>query len=360
MKRLNSNSVEPSAVEQNRLAAFLQADTEQLAGIGQSGSRFPPSPKFIEREIRTVQELSLSDELLGWVDRYSTVGKRNGYLWTWCRRGVEITTLSCVPESQADYLADTKVLGVMLDVLLDDVADESKSGELLESLLSIPDSSPSGREEIQTLPSEVRDYAELTLSVWNEIQNRVQQFPRYTEFAAALQFDYRQLFNAMRYSLLLNNDPSLLNLTEHDLYLPHNMHMMISATMDVMCSPDFDHRELGTLREAVWRSQYMGRIGNLVTTWEREIKEDDYTSGVFAAAMTAGSLSPEKLTSPNRAEVEQAIRDGRHEEFFLKRWEQCRQELLLMQPRLRSVDLGQMVAGLEKLICLHLGSRGLK
>ncbi len=323
-----------------------------------TGEQFPPTLETIEREIAIVRELTLSDELLAWVERYSQVGIRNKYLWNWCWRGVEVTTLSCVPESQRAELADTKVLGVMLDVLLDDVADENGSSDFLECLLAIPYGPQISQKALQPFTPAQRAYAELTQAVWVEIQRRVERYPRHQEFAAALQFDYRQLLNAMRYSLLLNSDPSLLNLTEHDLYLPHNMHMMISATMDVMCSTDFDHRELGALREAIWRAQYMGRIGNLVTTWEREIDEQDYTSGVFASAVSSGSLSAEKLLAPNREEIEHAIRSGQHEEFFLRRWQQCREDLLLMQPKLHSVNLGQLITGLENLICLHLGSRG--
>ena len=151
-----------------------------------------------------------------------------------------------------------------------------------------------------------------------------------------------------------------MNLTEHDLYLPHNMHMMISATMDLMCSPEFDHSELGTVREAVWRAQYMGRIGNLVTTWEREIGQGDYTSGVFASLLSAGDLSPAELESGDRALIDRTIREGRHEQRFLQRWARCRDEILLLQPRVRSIDLGGLIAGLERLICLHLASRGAK
>ena len=334
------------------------AVTAAIADHQPAQTEFIPSPERIQKEISFVLNKTISSDLQSWVDRYGAVGKRNTYLWPWCRRGVEITTMSCVEPDLYDHVCDTKVLGVMLDVLLDDVADQKGDTRLLEHMVAIPYGQAA--TTIDDFAPELRGYVQLTVDVWNEIQRRIRQYPCYETYADLIRYDYLQLMNAMRYSHLLNRIPSLLNLAEHDLYLPHNMHMMISAMIDLSASPSFDHRELGHLRDAVWHAQYMGRIGNLTTTWQREVGEGDYTSGVFARAVAVGDLTVEDLLEGDRQRIEHAIREGRHEEFFLQRWQEHRRELLEKQSRLRSVNLQQLVAGLERLICLHLGSRGYK
>jgi hypothetical protein len=55
-----------------------------------------------------------------------------------------------------------------------------------------------------------------------------------------------------------------------------------------------------------------------------------------------------------------AIREGGHEEFFLRRWAQLRERLIALAPRVKSVDLTKLRLGYERLIRLHLGSRGYK
>ncbi|MFQ5730855.1 MAG: hypothetical protein ACE5KM_02755 [Planctomycetaceae bacterium] len=346
-------------VRQDRIISAVFEGADSRDGIEErDGAGLAPSDEDIQRAIAGVVEQAISPELRVWIKKYAEIGNRDDFLWKWCRRGVEVTTLPCTDADLREDVCDTKVLGVMLDVLLDDVADEQRDPAFLEYLLQLLDGTPA--EGSLQLSADQRRYAEATADVWSEIHARLHRYPRHAEYAAVLQFDYRQLFNTMRYSQLLNGDPALLNLTEHDLYLPHNMHMMVSASMDLMCSPAFNHAELGTLREAAWRAQYMGRIGNLVTTWEREIGQRDYTSGVFASIVSAGDVAPAEIAAGDRSLIERAIRDGRHERRFLQRWRRCRDEILMLQPRVRSVDLGSLVSGLETLICLHLGSRGAK
>lgn len=317
-----------------------------------------PTSEQISAEIEHVLGKQLSKPLQHWVERYSKVGRRTPYLWTWARQGVEVTTLPCVDIALYDEVCDTKVLGVILDTLLDDVADQQGNGALLERLLQLPFDDSARLSGPKTSPED--DYVAFTYEVWEEIKRRVRSLPRYEQYAQLLRYDYLQLFNVMRFSVLVNEDVALLNLAEHDLYTPHNMHIMISATMDLMCSPSFDRREVGTLRDAVWHAQCMGRIGNLVTTWERELGEGDFTSGVYASALAAGDITVDQLEGNELSGVAAAIRAGGHEELFLERWAQCRQRLVDLRPRVKSIDLGKLLTGYERLICLHLGSRGYK
>jgi hypothetical protein len=104
----------------------------------------------------------------------------------------------------------------------------------------------------------------------------------------------------------------------------------------------------------------MGRIGNLITTWERELGDGDYTSGVYARALAEGDVTLEMLRSQDKDAIARAIRGGGHEEYYLARWENFRRRLIELAPRVRSVDLKKLLAGYERLIRLHLGSRGYK
>jgi hypothetical protein len=317
-----------------------------------------PKPEEIQAEIAHVLNKQLNADLIRWVDGYAQVGKRNLYLWKWVRQGVEVTTLSCVTPELFDAACDIKVLGVVLDVLLDDIADRGGDPELLEQLLAAPFNDD--RLQLKNVRAEDRAYAEFTIDLWQEIKRRTKRLPLFSQYARLWRYDYLQLFNGMRYSHLINEEVALLNLAEHDLYSPHNMHIIVSSTVDLMCSPRFDRNDLGRLRDAIWHAQFMGRIGNLVTTWERELADGDYTSGIYARALAEGDVTLQMLKDRDAVAIRNAINAGGHETFFLERWAQLRRRLVELAPRVRSVDLAKLLQGYDRLIRLHLGSRGYK
>ena len=333
-------------------AAFLEAKPVR------SQVTLPPPPERLEAASRRVLESQLSGYFQGWVARYDQVGRRASYLWKWCRRAVEITTLPCVPASMRQDLCDVKALGVMWDVLLDDLADQGGNPQLLEELLSLPQGRTN--RDFSRFSADEQRYAAFACEVWDEVIDQVSCYPCYADYQELLRFDYLQLCNVMRYSHLLNGSPSLLNLTEHDLYTPHNMHIMICSTIDLAASPSFDSHELGWMRQIVWHAQCMGRIGNLVTTWERELGENDFTSGVYARALAQGNLTLQDLLDPRPEHIRSAIVDSRAEQSYLQSWARLHATILDLQPRVRSLDVREYLAGFEELICLHLASRGRK
>lgn len=351
----------PAFAKTPNTRATSSLDTATVADSSRESviADFVPTASAIQQQVDIVLSMPLSDELKSWIARYGDVGQRGGpYLWSWCRRGVEVVGMSCVPVEQRQHLADTKFFGAMLDVLLDDIADKGGDPVFLEHLIELYRGDP--RTPRSAFSPEQQAYSRFTEDLCAELQRRARQLPRYAEFEALLDFDYAQMFNAMRYSNLLNANPELLNLAEHDHYLPHNMYMVIFSTLDLMSSPEFDRAELSVVREAALKAQYMGRIGNLVTTWQREIGERDFSSGVFALAVSKGLLTVKQLESGSPQWIEDVIQSGKNEPFFLTRWQDYRRDLLKLGTRIKSVDLAALVNGLEKLLCLHLGSRGSK
>jgi len=318
----------------------------------------PIDTNRLDAAIDRVRRQPLPATLDFWVNEYGDVGDRDPFLWKWCLEGVRLTALPCVDPGLRDANNVTKVLGVMVDVLLDDVADQSGPARYLEELLKIPFATR--RPDFAGFSPKQQAYAETLRRVWEAIVGRVQDYPRYGEFRELMRYDYLQLLNTMRYSHMLNRDPQLLNIVEHDLYLPHNMHMMVSGTLDLMCSSGFDRSELGQVREALWHAQCMGRIGNLITTWERELADRDFTSGVFAFAVREGILTVQEFIDADIEVLRKAIASHDCESFFLNRWQEHRNRIVSSAGSVRTVDLNQFVAGLEQLLEIHLGSRGLK
>ncbi|MCA9513307.1 MAG: hypothetical protein KC635_00035 [Myxococcales bacterium] len=325
----------------------------------QDALRFdPPTPVDATELMKSVAALELPAAYEPFIALYQTVGKRNVFLWRWVHQGLVLTTLPTVDPAHRDRVLLAKFLGVMFDVLLDDVADVRRDYAFLQQLIRIP-FAPHRVDRSLVKPDDVA-YLEVTEQVWAAIAAETEQLPRYAELADLWEFDYGQLLNCMRYAVVTMNDPRRINSTEHDLYQPHNMHMMINGTIDLMASPGFDLAEVGRLREVLWSGQMMGRIGNMMTTWQREIADGDLTSGVFCRALDAGALTPEDLVDPDKASVERRIIESQIEQGLFREWAKRRTQVAEHGQRLRSMSVQGLLDGLQRLFQMHLASRGLK
>lgn len=315
------------------------------------------SPDALAAERRAILGKQFSRELAPWIAAYESIGQRNGYIWKWCLHGVELTTLASVIPALSPDACDTKVLAGMLNVLVDDVADQRGQGDLLAELLKLTHHDVPQLNKFNTAE---RRYGEFTCEIWSEVWRRAKRYPCYDPYAALLQFDLAQLFNTVHYSHLVNSNPYILNVVEHDDYSPQGMGLLSFAMIDLMCSPEFSVSDLGRLREAMWHAQWMARIGNLMTTWQREVNDHDYTSGVFAHAVSTHDLTVDQLLHESPAEIAAAITRGGHEAYFLRRWRGHRVHFQRLFHEVKSVDLGITLRGLDRLLQTELVSRGAK
>jgi transketolase C-terminal domain/subunit len=310
-----------------------------------------------EAERLAVLDCDLSPDVMRWIDTYVAIGKRDLYLWRWARRGAELTTLPCVAPERVAHGCDTKVLSIMLCVLLDDIADLHGRGEFLNFLVNVVCNLRA--DDFASLPSDERRYAEAAYELAQEYERRIQNYPHYHEYQELLRYDAAQFSNTLQYSHLLNRNASYLNLAEHDLYLPHNMHMMSFATLDLMCTEGFPRQEIGKVREAAWHGQCMGRIGNLLSTWRRELVQKDLTSGIFARAVARGDLTLEQIAGGDAEQIEELLRGGMHEYYFVRRWQHHRDCMETALGSVRGLSLLSLLEGHDRFFQMHLGSQGL-
>ncbi|MCS6915642.1 MAG: PilZ domain-containing protein [Myxococcales bacterium] len=319
---------------------FFTAD--HLPGLRTRIAHYTPSP-LLEQYIAGYAEIGMKH--------------RQRFIWQFTRVGVEVEMLPCVDPELADLVNDIKTLGVMVDVLLDDLADEVRDRRRLETLISLLEYRLTG---LGGPPSPTGDrYADFGVHLWEQMWRMAEKLPRYEEFAPLLRFDWQQMFISMRYALLLSEVPLAQNMPEQDTYIPHSMHMMCNATLDLMCSSRFCTSDLSVLRRAVRVAQRMGCISNMLTTWERELATGDFTSAVFGYAFHRRILSHAEARALPPAVVAERIRAAHLQRYFLLDFENLRSYLLGLAGECHSVDLARFTWSLDDLLMLHLSGTGL-
>jgi hypothetical protein len=308
---------------------------------------------------RTIGDVELPPTVRTFVDRYDrVVGHRDRFLWKWIHNLFDEFTLSCVPHDVRDEVRERKSLLTILVTTLDDLAERNDGGDAFDHVRWIPFERPTHPHVAEeTVDPELYEFV---ADLWEAIESGIERAPRYGEFADVFEYDLGQTVNAMAYARLLNDNPAMANRTETDRYDAYNMSMFPYACLDLMHAPAFERRELGALRSLLSELQQMARIGNWLTTWERELAEGDFSSGIVVCAIRRRVITASEAKAGNVEALVDRITAHGIESEFIREWEIRQKAARKQATELRSVDGEALVTGLETVMNHHLASDGYK
>nr|WP_305148739.1 hypothetical protein [Halobellus inordinatus] len=260
---------------------------------------------------------------------------------------------------------------VLFVTILDDLLEKYRDYETFDAIVSLAragDRLDGGDGVGVEARSDAVDdeYVAFAARVWETLVSRLERGPKFQQYVPRFRFDVRQIVTAIEYSTLVIERPE--QATVHDLrrYETHNMGMHSYLDIDLMHASADLARATADLRAAVDAAQQMARIGNWVSTWEREVLEGDVSSGVVVAALERGVVHPEDLPNPDDPDAEAAARvidridDHDLESEFLDEWNVQYRRLETLRDRIDAVDLGPFVEGTKEVLRYHLASRGFK
>lgn len=311
--------------------------------------------------VHEIEQVDLPPSLERVADEYDeVVGERDRFLWKWIHSLLEAFTLSSVPDDQFEHVRALKTAFTVYITVLDDLVEKRSDIRTFEQARRLPECP----ERVDYFASGVdTDVLEFTASVWSQIESALVEAPRHDSFREVFAFDLRQAFNSIDYARLANENLAMANLEGAFNYGSHNMVLFPYTDIDLMFSPGFDCSELGTLREVVWEVQEMARIGNWLTTWERELKEGDYTAGTVVYALRRDVVTAEELASASTedaVELAERIRRANVEDYFLAEWQRRFESVSRRRLATETVDLDAFVRGMETVMTYHLASQGHK
>ncbi len=288
---------------------------------------------------------------------FGGLGRREMYLWQWTYTAADLTKIAANNETFVDKkLVNTiKTLGVMWDVLIDDIADDM---EIPQAKLLLP-YALGEEKDYQKLEPKMRKYLEFADHVLEQVFKLARQLPGFERHKESLTQHYEKLKDNFRYSLAIRIDPNVIQLDNYIHILSHNMHMIINGIIDLMAADYHQPFNSDSKEHALfWCGQRMGRIGNSVTTYEYEIPRGDYTSEVVAFALNYGFIRAKDLV--NNEKVLMTIKGCDLESLLWHLWEDYRNKLHLLSDELDGLNVREYINGLFQLRQLHQASRGKK
>ncbi len=323
------------------------------------------SSKRSSNPIEQIQNHELPADCLLLVESYDDiVGDRNRFLWRWAHHLFPKLTLSSVDAGDVGALQDAKLRALMFVSILDDIGEMHQDHATFQEAAKIPFDHQTVDDDRDAVDTDVLTFAN---DVWEQFAPTIANGPRAGAFEEFVAFDMKQVLNAIDYSYVANQNIEFVTESELQTYDAHNMMLYIFADVDLVHSPGFDRTELSTFRRVIEHAQRMVRIGNWVTTWEREVYEGDFISGIVAHALDEGIVSVEELRAarddggPTDPEtIVEAIRGHDVEDVFHRQWEDELTAAREFEDEIDTVDTGAYLDGIERVMEYHRASRGLK
>ena len=320
-----------------------------------------PSQSEIRELLEEIQEHKLPEDIATLVNEYQALrDARPLFMWKWVHHLAPNNSLPCVPADSRERTAGLKTLLILYITILDDTLEKRHDRETFHRIAQIP-----YRHSESAAASEESQAVAFARRLWESIESDLASAPAYETYRELFLFDLKQAINAIEYSELVISNPELATVGDLERYESHNMVMLAYADIDLMFSHADFSSDIAPLREAIMTAQQMARIGNWVSTWERELKEGDFSAGPIVYALEHDIVTEDMLTAATRdpdaaAYTIEQITDAGIEKHFLHRWERCYHELVSLNNTLEEMDLSEFIAGTEQVLRYHLASRGLK
>lgn len=345
-----------------------------MTGLGDGTYTEGPLAEIIEfanspraaREMGDVAQVDLPDNVAELVDDYCRLrGSRDPFIWKWVYRLTPKFTFPFVRDDRADDVREVKTVATLFLTLLDDVLEKERDVETFQEAAKIPYPYQRVDLEREGVDAEYISFAE---RVWETLASELAEAPRWEEYRDLFRHDLRQALDAIEFSHLGMREPRLLGPGELTRKTAHNMLMFAYADLDLSYAATTPGDDLALLREAVWEAQLMARIGNWLSTWERELGEHDYSSGVVVRALREGVVTYDDLdaleSGPYPEETYDRlvgqIRAADVEEELLAEWQRHYEELTDVAAELETVDIEPYVRGMCDVLRYHLASEGMK
>lgn len=321
-----------------------------------------PDQADVETLLSEIVEHDLPPAVNTLVDEYQSIqDARPPFMWKWVHHLAPQNTLPVVADRFRDRVPIDKTLTILFVTLLDDRLEKRGDRTTFAELAKIPELGQGADPDRDGVNGE---YVRFTQKVWETLIERIEDAPRYAEYLDLFRFDVKRAIMAIEYSDLTIRDPSLATMDDLERIESHNMVMFAYADIDLMHA-EADHRsDLADIREIVWIAQQMARIGNWVSTWERELAEGDWSAGPLVHALNGGVVTQTELREAatddhTRETVTERVREAGIEDEFLARWERRYYELQRRAEQ-SPLDFEGYIDGTQEVLRYHLASTGLK
>lgn len=276
-----------------------------------------------------------------------TFSHRTDYFWKWIQVAFQIQTFR-IPSEHFIASNSLKCRSAAIAIILDDICDNANDQALFESCLD------SLRGVNTKSPTDLHTMLQQN---WAAVREALALSPNYALLRNDIEQAYGMLVDGFRYGLaVLEKQCTPLDGSDLLENIAHTTHVYLAGLIDLLFVPGLRFHQIENCKRVFIATQKMAQIGNWVATWEREIKQGDFTSGVAWLAREKGLID---ASEGNLDILIQRIKQSGIERHFLEQWDVLRQACYQIGEQNNNLFTKDYVDGFSIILAMQLAGRGL-
>lgn len=307
--------------------------------------------------VKTVKSLELYPDHQAVIERFEVLREkypeihshRTVYTWKMSQAGFQLMTLKL---SDADFLKSNslKCRASFVCVTFDDICDLGRDKTVFDNcVLALKGQVNQDRVELY----------QLIADTWGAVENEIQQAPNYALLKPMMDKANQQWVASFEYCMQLQANPRFDEKWENRLEkIADTSLLYLVGLIDLLFVPDLSEQQASAAAQVFVRTQKMVQLANWITTWPREISQQDFTSGIFTIALENGWITWDDLNHETSENIQQKIRNSPAESCLWNECERLRVESLQIVQDAHLPALDGYVESLSPIMFLFVASAG--
>ncbi len=322
-----------------------------------------PQPQTAPQPWQQNGSSSAASDALGYfLERYYCVlpdgfEPRSRRLFDWSWEGSRLLRLSSVPPAADDELFATNVLAVLLNVMVDDLADTVGDHALTERALLLL-----GKDAVRSARAgfnpAYQPYLELIWQIRGVLAAKLASWPQHSIWQVDLQRFVGRLTQAMRLGAevqekLQHGAGELPDFATYQRRAAPAIHTFVYGLLNLMWLPETAARERRAVLTVLHHGERYMVMSNWLATWVAEVEAGDFTSGVVLWAIHAGVVEHHGLPRLCPQTLRQKIEKSEFRTVFKRRMADSLARLARFA-ELQTFSVPDYIRALRQVHALHL------
>jgi hypothetical protein len=283
---------------------------------------------------------------------------RHRNIWPWLFTASRNLIIDTVPERSKEDLLNTHTIAILLNVMLDEIADLLAEETLLDfALRAIQQNSNS-----LPLPAcfdNFRAYLSVIKDIWDYVQSKVKILPNYPALAGELDYAFRRYWQHLRNSAKLNctikNGGKAAHMTLDESLMANgpSMFCLVTGIISLMSIENFFPEKIKEIEEFFMQMECCAVLSNSMTTWRAEVRNRDFTSSVILWALENEIIGDGELARSSEY-ITEKIDNSPYQEAFCGKMQEIVHRLEKQDSRIQSFSTTAYIQGMLKVYHMHL------